>query len=1140
MSRGDLPDSNPDSTQPRLPPEIADELREAGFGDATEVGRGGFGAVFRCVELSLNRVVAVKVLATALDDEWRARFFREQSIAGSFSSHPNIVQVLRVDTTPAGYPFLVMPFHVRGSLDRQIRDEGPLPWADVLSLGVKIASALATAHTAGVLHRDVNPSNILLTDYGEPQLADFGLARVAGAFRTAEGVVAGTPAYTAPEVLQGKPATAASDLYGLGATLFTALTGHAAFARKQNESLVAQFLRIGSDPVPDVRSSGMPPALCSAIEAAMERAPENRPTSVADFAAQLRNIQFANGLHVDVLVLKGRSGSRGTETTESFSEKPPPRRGAAATPVTRFRPPSSSHRLVDRPRLIRILREGGQRRLAFIHAPPGYGKTTLAAQWAAELKGEGIPVAWLTIVPDDNNVVWGLPRFVEAIRRVRPDLGGELAGIVEEGASDVARHVLATLIDEIHDAGKAVAIVVEDWHRIRGGEAYDAMRFVIENGCRHLRLIVTSRSSAGLPLADLRVRDELVEIGESALRFDYAEAEELLVDIGGLALDPADADRLRDTTEGWVAALQLASLSMRGKADPASGIGRISGHHRAIGEYLMENVVDDIEPELLEFMMRTAVIDTICADLAQALTGSPTAQDTLEEIHRRDLFLRSADDELHWFHYHSMFADFLRHRLARCHPGLTEQLHSAAADWFAGHSMTLEAVDHALAAGDLDRGLRLVLDHADDMLSDSRNSVFLALVAKLPPALAEADPRLQLAVAWAELGLFHPDAAGAARNRADAVLARLPSNIETDDLAIESEIVRVTQSLQSDRFDEVSPAAEHRLMQRPLRSFVADAGAVAVATTAFFHFDFERARRWHEYVVSNSVTDHPVVMALNDTIAAMAAFEQLDIDGAESILRRALEITLESGARSHTAKLIVSTQLAGLLYQTGQFAEADELAPDAADIDVANVEVLLTAYRTTAGLAAVRGDVTAAEHCLNEGHRVAHRLSLRRLAVQMLDERVRLGLPITHDERHRLTDLGGYHQQPDHIQAVTAELEQDAAVRLLLAERTPVASRSSIERSGKLFEQIRQQKRPRALLQAQLLYGSCLVAGGRTPESIDLLTPALSRCAELGLVRFAVDAGGPGLASIAETLHGAPDRSGLPSRQFLQRLLDDI
>ena len=197
--------SDPLTTQRDVGPAVVTELTAAGFADPGEIGRGGFGIVFRCTQVKLDRVVAVKVLTARLLED-RERFLREQRAMARLTGHPNIVGVLQVGETASGYPYLVMQYHSQGSLQARIKRLGPLPIGEVLRIGVKLAGALESAHRLGILHRDVKPANILLTDYGEPALTDFGIAHIAGGFETAAGTFTGSPAFTAPEILSRRPA----------------------------------------------------------------------------------------------------------------------------------------------------------------------------------------------------------------------------------------------------------------------------------------------------------------------------------------------------------------------------------------------------------------------------------------------------------------------------------------------------------------------------------------------------------------------------------------------------------------------------------------------------------------------------------------------------------------------------------------------------------------------------------------------------------------------------------------------------------------------------------------------------------------------------------------------------------------------
>ena len=220
-----------------------------------------------------------------------------------------------------------MQFCANGSLDARIRERGPLPVAEVLHHGVRLAGAIETAHRAGILHRDIKPANILLDDYGDPLLGDFGIARVAGGFATESRTITASPAFTAPEVLEGEPPTVASDVYGLGATLFSAMTGHAAFERRTGEQLVAQFVRITTEPIPDLRERGFPPDVCAAIEHAMARRRADRFPTAALFGDELRRIQRQRGIPIDAMVFPAAATTAEPE--------------AAGAPAPRPRPPSA-------------------------------------------------------------------------------------------------------------------------------------------------------------------------------------------------------------------------------------------------------------------------------------------------------------------------------------------------------------------------------------------------------------------------------------------------------------------------------------------------------------------------------------------------------------------------------------------------------------------------------------------------------------------------------------------------------------------------------------------------------------------------------------------------------------------------------
>lgn len=282
---------------------IAAELAAAGFDNAVEVGRGGGGVVYRCTQPSLGRTVAIKVLGSDLDDDDRERFLREGYAMGALSGHPNIVNILQVGVTESNRPYIVMPMNQVGSLADRVKREGRIAWPEALRIGVKLSGALETAHRTGTLHRDIKPANVLVNDYGEPQLSDFGTARITDGYKTETGFFTGTLSYTAPEVLAGNPPTVAADVYSLGASIYSLIAGKPPHERRPDEDLIAHYLRITSSPVPDLRPQGIPTDVCSAIEKAMAREPSERFVSAAEFGRELQAVQARNGLSADSMAL---------------------------------------------------------------------------------------------------------------------------------------------------------------------------------------------------------------------------------------------------------------------------------------------------------------------------------------------------------------------------------------------------------------------------------------------------------------------------------------------------------------------------------------------------------------------------------------------------------------------------------------------------------------------------------------------------------------------------------------------------------------------------------------------------------------------------------------------------------------------
>jgi len=1126
--------SEPDETQRGAATGIVAELEAEGFYGAEPVGRGGFGVVYRCRQPSLDRVVAIKVLNADSDDVDLENFEREQRAMGRVSGHPNIVPVLHSGLTVTGRPFIVMPYLGRNTLSAWIRQHGPLAVGEALTVGVRLAGALETAHRAGVLHRDVKPPNVLLSAYGEPQLCDFGIARIAGGREATMNVFVGSPSYTAPELFEGASPTAAVDIYALAATVFTLIKGEPPFQFQKGENPIAFARRVLAGPVPDLRASGVADPVCAALEQALNVDAAQRPGTAAEFGELMRAAGTRVGLNIADVPLElpeveydgvesapdtgGRStGGIGLRTDGSGRSTYPP-----SSPA-RFRPPTFSRPPVPRRRILDRLGAGRRPKLVLIHGPAGYGKTVLATQWGETLVREGLPAAWLTVDADDNNALWFVAHLIEAVRVALPELADVLQQEFDERPDSALRQVPSLLIDWLHSHKQTLALLIDEWHRITAADSLDTLAYLLEKGCHHLHLIVASRTGTGLPLGTLGVQGELVEIDASLLRFDVGEARTLLVDRCGLDLSGAVVADLEESTDGWPAALQLASLSLRDGGDAAALVGRLSGSDKVVGDYLTSNVLDSLEPELVEFLSATCITKQVCSGLAAALTGNPRSRDMLEDIERRDLFLRRTDPDGTWFRYSSLFADYLRHRLKRDDEDRVTELNRTAAQWFMKHRMYNEAVDHWTYAGDDEQAVGAVELVSSDLLEQCELMTLTGLAGKLLPQLAEERPRLQTDVAWANVILRRPVGVADALQLAEDNIDLL-SDDEIDDVRAELDLLRVVMAGHADRIDAFTETAAQACVARTdtLAPFVLCRAAYTLSYVALRKFDFDGALRWHRWArkYRRSIAG-PMTVGYGYLIAALAANEQLDVAGAEAHLRHAIRIALlPSGRPTYIAKL-AGALLGELLYERGQLDEAEVLLDEASELgdEGGIVEVMLATHRAGAYVKNARGDSAVAQHRLAEGIEQARALGLPRLEAGLKLAHIRVsalsGNEVDQALARRVMAHGA--QELGESGDLTAEFREDAQIRLLLLDGRPQALAAACARANARLDHIDKLQRPRAHLQATIQYARCLAAAGADEKAQWALAPALKTCAALGLSRLLVDEG-PAILRVAHDI----------------------
>lgn len=362
---------------------------------------------------------------------------------------------------------------------------------------------------------------------------------------------------------------------------------------------------------------------------------------------------------------------------------------------------------VVRRRLDDLLARGADASLMLVSAPPGFGKTTLLATWLKARPEAGKATAWVSLDERDRAAASFWTYTLLALERAAPGSAAGALSLLQSGQAPVET-VLAAVLNEVSVLPDEVNLVLDDYHLADGPEIRPGMTFLLEHLPPQLHLVISTRADPALPLARLRARGELVELRATDLRFSHDEAAAYFSDVAGLALTRSDIAALESRTEGWIAALQLAALSLQGRQDAAGFIAGFAGDDRYVVDYLAEEVLDRQPEDVRRFLVQTSILDRLTAPLCDAVTGQSGGKAMLEALDRDNLFIVSLDDQRRWYRYHHLFGDVLNAHLLEERPGDLQELHRRASIWYAEADDVVPAVRHALAGGDIDRAADLV------------------------------------------------------------------------------------------------------------------------------------------------------------------------------------------------------------------------------------------------------------------------------------------------------------------------------------------------------------------------------------------------------------------------------------------------
>jgi ATP/maltotriose-dependent transcriptional regulator MalT len=419
---------------------------------------------------------------------------------------------------------------------------------------------------------------------------------------------------------------------------------------------------------------------------------------------------------------------------------------------TKLHPSQVRPQLVARPRLIESLIRDPGRRLTLLSAPAGFGKTTLLNEWIRSHTGDGHSVAWVSLDEGDNDPVRFLSYLVAAFKRTAEEGFGEsVLAALRSPEPPRIEAVVVTLVNELDELPGETAIILDDYHVIDSESIHGIVSFLLEHLPGSVHVVISSRVDPPLPLARLRARGQMTELHAADLRFTPEEAAAFLQDVMGLDLSADDVSALEGITEGWIAALQLAALSMRERKDVSGFIQSFSGGHRDFFDFLAEEVLERQTERVQAFLLETSILDSLSGPLCDAVTGRGDGQRTLERLERENLLVVPLDDERYWYRYHHLFADFLRGRLERERPEQLAPLHLRASEWYEENAMVAAAVSHTLSAGDHERAARLMERGIGQTWYRGEVVTLLGWLRKLPK---EAMRRRPLLLVWYAAGLM--------------------------------------------------------------------------------------------------------------------------------------------------------------------------------------------------------------------------------------------------------------------------------------------------------------------------------------------------------------------------------------------------
>jgi LuxR family maltose regulon positive regulatory protein len=819
---------------------------------------------------------------------------------------------------------------------------------------------------------------------------------------------------------------------------------------------------------------------------------------------------------------------------------------------TKLRPSQARPNLVVRPRLTASLEREPGRKLTLISAPAGFGKTTLLVEWLEDRGGGEGSVAWVSLDEGDNDPVRFLSYLVAALRRTAGEEFGEgILAALRSPEPPRMEAVLGAFVNELADLPAEVAVVLDDYHLIDSENVHRIVSFLLERLPGGAHIVISGRVDPPIPLARLRARGQMTELHAADLRFTPEETATFLGEAMGLDLAADDVAALEGITEGWIAALQLAALSMRGRKDISGFVRSFSGGHRDVFDFLAEEVLQRQTEEVQTFLLETSILGSLSGSLCDALTRRDDGQRALERLERENLLVVPLDDDRVWYRYHHLFADFLRGRLRRESPERTVDLHLRASEWYEENALVAEAVDHALSAGDHERAARLMESGIEQTWYRGEVMTLLGWLSKLTK---EAMLRRPLLLVWYAAALMlvgrfdgvesllreaEGGVGGAAEGHGEE---QRPDADEADPrhvLATAAAVRSLHARLQGDPRGAIEHARsalallpEDNLNPRPFAALcLAEAYRAAddlEAANATFAETAELGRAaGHDYIALTAMGS-----------LAHLQMSQGRLREAEGSLRQALGFAAERGVEILPAVGRVRIAMGELHLERGDLEASErELILGTELVERAGeLEIVARGRVTLSRVKRARGDAEGALELAHEAERLARESGSPQAIADAAFWRARLHL-MRNDLRAAASELERASDVDDESRS-TRDAERVSLARLLVARGD---HGEALQLLDSLREAAEAADRSGCVVEILTLQALALRAGEEKGRALDMMGRALALAEPEGYVRTFVEEG-PAIAELLSEVLEAQQRGRLDlSRRvpahYLRKLL---